>query len=92
MTYVDVAVEPSGKVRLAEETESTLVVRDGIELGLVERERVAVLLPALELGDIAVSRSGEEVLGTSSEHFSSACLPVALDNSQTSIPCQSNQE
>jgi hypothetical protein len=68
ITHVDVTVKPSGKVGLAEETEGTLVVRDGFELGLVERERVAVLLPALELGNVAVSGSGKEVLGTSSEH------------------------
>jgi hypothetical protein len=64
---VDVLVEPGGDVTLGEETERTLRVVESLELSVVETELVAELLPSLKLRDVAVTGSGEEVLGTTTE-------------------------
>jgi hypothetical protein len=67
-THVDIAVKPSRQVGLAEKTKRTLPIWDGFKLRFVQRKRVTVLLPALELRDIAVSRTREEVFGTCAEY------------------------
>ncbi len=64
---VDVFVEPSGDVALGEDGESTFGVVERLELGVVESDLVTVGGPSIELRDVTVSWSGEEVFGTSTE-------------------------
>jgi hypothetical protein len=64
---VDVLVQPSRDVAAGEETESTLSVVKRLKLGVVVSDLVPVRCPSLELRNVAIARTSEEVFRTSTK-------------------------
>lgn len=64
---VDVLVEPGGDVSTGKDGKGTVLVVEGVELGLVVTDLVALLGPPGELVDVSVLRGSDKVLGTTTE-------------------------
>jgi hypothetical protein len=71
---VNILVEPGRDVALGEDAESSLRVVESLQLGVVHADLVSVRGPSVELGNVAVSGSSEEVLCSSTYGLSAAGL------------------